>query len=285
MNFFTKLGFISFLLVAPFTFAQPEQDAEPASLRENPDNPLVEIQTSMGNIILELFPQEAPLTVANFIELAEGEKPFTDPESGEMVTRPYYDGQVFHRVIDQFMIQGGSPTGLGNGTPGFTFQDEINALALGLDRMQAIDEEGVPHPFLRIASQEQFQAVILGPLLAEMGISSQQELEASLDQVEERILGLSVQDVYENQGYQYTETVMSRMPVRGVIAMANAGPNTNGSQFFINLVDTEWLAGKHTVFGRVRQGMDVVDAIGATATDDSDRPLEEVRIIQVREIE
>ncbi|MAM71137.1 MAG: peptidylprolyl isomerase [Gammaproteobacteria bacterium] len=283
MKIITRLGLISLLLASAASYSQTEQD--PASLRENPDNPLVEIQTSMGNIILELFPQEAPLTVANFIELAEGEKAFTDPDTGEMVTRPYFDGQVFHRVIDNFMIQGGSPTGLGNGTPGFTFEDEINARALGLDRMQAIDEEGVPHPFLRIGSQEQFQAAILSPLLAEMGISSQEELEASLAEVEERVLSLSVQDVYENQGYEYTQTVMSRMPVRGVIAMANAGPNTNGSQFFINLVDTEWLAGKHTVFGRVRQGMDVVDAIGATPTDDSDRPLEEVRIIQIREIE
>ena len=230
MKIITRLGLISLLLASAASYSQTEQD--PASLRENPDNPLVEIQTSMGNIILELFPQEAPLTVANFIELAEGEKAFTDPDTGEMVTRPYFDGQVFHRVIDNFMIQGGSPTGLGNGTPGFTFEDEINARALGLDRMQAIDEEGVPHPFLRIGSQEQFQAAILSPLLAEMGISSQEELEASLAEVEERVLSLSVQDVYENQGYEYTQTVMSRMPVRGVIAMANAGPNTNGSQFF-----------------------------------------------------
>ncbi len=151
--------------------------------------------------------------------------------------------------------------------------------------MNAFDEEGVPHPFLRIASQQQFQSLILQPLLSAMGINSQEELEANLTEVESRINSMSVKDVYENQGYVYDERLISRMPVRGVIAMANAGPNSNGSQFFINLVDTDWLAGKHTVFGRVRQGMDVVDAIGATETDTMDRPLEAVRIIQVREIQ
>ena len=201
-----------------------------------------------------------------------------------MVTRPYYDGLVFHRVIDDFMIQGGSITGLGNGSPGFTFKDEINARSLGLDRMQAIDEEGIPHPFLRISSQSQFQEVILQPLFAAMNIQSQEDLENNVDAVEARLNELSIKDVYEYQGYQYTETVVSRMPLRGVIAMANAGPNTNGSQFFINLIDTEWLAGKHTVFGRVRQGMDVLDAIGSIAVDAQDRPIQDVTIIRIREI-
>jgi cyclophilin family peptidyl-prolyl cis-trans isomerase len=290
MFFLKKIGILSLLLFSPFLIPIAFSQSEPASadiesLRENPNNPVVEIQTSMGNIILELFAEEAPQTVANFIELAEGRKLFVDPESGEMVARPYYDGQIFHRVIDNFMIQGGSPTGLGNGTPGYSFADEINAHSLGLDRMNAFDEEGAPHPFLRIASQQQFQILILQPLLSAMGINSQEELEANLTEVESRINSMSVKDVYENQGYVYDERLISRMPVRGVIAMANAGPNSNGSQFFINLIDTEWLAGKHTVFGRVRQGMDVVDAIGATETDAMDRPLEPIRIIQVREIQ
>ncbi len=265
-----------------FSQINPVENQDVSSLREDPDNLLVEIQTSMGSMILELFPKEAPETVANFIGLAQGEKPFEDPETGALVSRPFYDGFIFHRVIDGFMIQGGSPTGIGNGTPGYSFKDEINARSLGLDRMLAIDEEGIPHPFLRIASQTQFQAVILEPLFAEMNISSQEDLENNYATIEENINSLTIKDVYENQGYEYTETLSSRMPVRGVIAMANAGPNSNGSQFFINLIDTEWLAGKHTVFGRIRQGMDILDEIAVTPVDEQDRPIQDVRIIQVR---
>ncbi len=284
MKIIARSALIALLLLSPLAFSQntPAEDPDFSTLREDPDNPLVEIQTSMGIMILELFPKEAPETVANFIDLAQGDKAFLDPETGELVNRPYYDGLIFHRVIDGFMIQGGSPTGLGNGSPGYSFRDEINARSLGLDRMQAIDDEGIPHPFLRIASQTQFQAVILEPLFAEMNINSQEDLESNYETIEARINSLTIKDVYENQGYEYTETLDSRMPVRGVIAMANAGPNSNGSQFFINLIDTEWLAGKHTVFGRVRQGMDVLDEIGATPVDEQDRPVDDVKIIQVR---
>jgi peptidyl-prolyl cis-trans isomerase B (cyclophilin B) len=140
------------------------------------------LQTNAGTIGLELFDEDAPKTVANFKKLAgEG----------------FYDGLIFHRVIKDFMIQGGCPQGTGTGGPGYEFEDEIN---------------------------------------------------------EHKI-------------------------VRGALAMANAGPNTNGSQFF--LVTTEaapWLDGKHTVFGRVTDGMDVVDAIEATETGAGDRPVSDQRI-------
>jgi cyclophilin family peptidyl-prolyl cis-trans isomerase len=140
------------------------------------------MQTSEGAIGLELFDEDAPKTVANFKKLAgEG----------------FYDGLIFHRVIKDFMIQGGCPQGTGTGGPGYTFEDEINDHKI----------------------------------------------------------------------------------VRGALAMANAGPNTNGSQFF--LVTTEaapWLDGKHTVFGQVTDGMDVVDKIESTETDRSDRPTTDQRI-------
>jgi peptidyl-prolyl cis-trans isomerase B (cyclophilin B) len=140
------------------------------------------MQTSEGTIGLELFDEDAPKTVANFKKLAgEG----------------FYDGLIFHRVIKDFMIQGGCPQGTGTGGPGYTFEDEIN----------------------------------------------------------------------------------QHKVVRGALAMANAGPNTNGSQFF--LVTTEeapWLDGKHTVFGRVSEGMDVVDKIEGTQTGHNDRPVEDQRI-------
>lgn len=169
------------------------------SLKE--DNPVATIRTSMGDIVIELFAQEAPKTVANFIGLAEGTKEFVDPVSKEKVKRPFYDNLIFHRVIKGFMIQGGCPLGTGRGGPGYVFEDEINF----------------------------------------------------------------------------------HLPKRGVLAMANRGPDTNGSQFFINLVDTPWLAGKHTVFGRVIKGMDIVDKIGQVPVDPrTHRPVEPVKIISIR---
>ncbi len=148
-------------------------------------NSAATIETNHGTIELELFADDAPKTVANFTELAG---------------RGYYDGLVFHRVIREFMIQGGCPHGTGTGGPGYTFEDEIN---------------------------------------------------------QHRI-------------------------VRGTLAMANAGPNTNGSQFFIvTAAETPWLDGKHTAFGRVTGGMDVVDAIEGVATDARDRPTEPVTMQRV----
>jgi cyclophilin family peptidyl-prolyl cis-trans isomerase len=149
-------------------------------------NTTATIETSQGTIELELFADDAPATVANFTRLAgEG----------------YYDGLIFHRVIPDFMIQGGCPEGTGRGGPGYTFEDEIN---------------------------------------------------------EHRI-------------------------VRGTLAMANAGPNTNGSQFFIVTAEaTPWLDGKHTAFGQVTSGMDVVDAIESVETDRGDRPVEDVRMESVK---
>lgn len=136
-----------------------------------------EMQTNRGNILIKLEMEKTPVTVANFVGLAEGTINNTAKESGE----PYYDGLVFHRVINDFMVQGGDPTGTGAGGPGYKFPDEID-------------------PSLKH----------IGP---------------------------------------------------GVLSMANAGPGTNGSQFFITHVATPWLDGKHTVFGNVVEGMDVVNAI------------------------
>jgi cyclophilin family peptidyl-prolyl cis-trans isomerase len=140
------------------------------------------MKTTEGDIVLELFDEDAPKTVSNFKQLAG---------------QGFYDGLIFHRVIPDFMIQGGCPQGTGTGGPGYTFEDEIN----------------------------------------------------------------------------------QHKVVRGALAMANAGPNTNGSQFFIVTTDeAPWLDGKHTVFGEVREGMDVVNRIGTTQTDARDRPVEPIGI-------
>ena len=164
---------------------------------------LAHFTTSEGNFTARLFDAEAPNTVANFTGLAEGSKRWTDPRSGRTVTQPYYNGTIFHRVIDGFMIQGGDPLGQGTGGPGYTFADEF-------------------HPKLRHARA-------------------------------------------------------------GVLSMANRGRDTNGGQFFITLAETPWLDNKHSVFGEVTEGMDVVKKIGASATTKpGDRPIKAITIESVR---
>jgi len=158
--------------------------------------------TSEGKFTIQLFDQEAPKTVENFVGLAEGTKEWTDPRTGRKGTAPYYNGTIFHRVIDAFMIQGGDPLGQGTGGPGYKFADEFN-------------------PKRRHAKA-------------------------------------------------------------GVLSMANSGPNTNGGQFFITLTATPWLDDKHSVFGEVTEGMDVVNKIGKTATSKpGDRPLKPITIESV----
>jgi peptidyl-prolyl cis-trans isomerase A (cyclophilin A) len=158
-------------------------------------------ETTEGNFTIRLFDQEAPLTVENFIGLAEGTKEWTDPRTNQTVKQPYYDGIIFHRVIDGFMIQGGDPLGQGTGGPGYTFADEF-------------------HPSLR-----------------------------------------------------------HNKP--GILSMANRGPNTNGGQFFITLAPTPHLDDRHSVFGEVVKGMDVVQKIGSTPTTSRDRPVRDVVIRSV----
>ncbi|MDR1087139.1 MAG: peptidylprolyl isomerase [Endomicrobium sp.] len=136
------------------------------------------IKTSMGTIKVKLLHENAPLTVTNFVELSEGTKEFTDPKTEKKVKRKFYDGLIFHRVIPEFMIQGGDLLGVGSGGPGYQFKDEID-------------------PSLKFDKP-------------------------------------------------------------GILAMANSGPNTNGSQFFITEVSTHWLNGNHTIFGEVSEGLDVI---------------------------
>ena len=209
----------------------PGADIEPATGVVN-----VTLKTNKGDIVVALDGTRAPLTVGNFIKLASDD---------------FYDGTTFHRVIPDFMIQGGDPNSKdqtqrethGRGGPGYQFPDEINAESYGLHEQKLAD------------AVDPSQLSQLSPEAAE----------------------LSVQAFYEAQGYQYTTQVESLPLVRGVIAMANSGPNTNGSQFFIITTPSlPHLQGKHTPFGAVQQGMDVVDAISAVETDAGDNPVEPV---------
>ena len=149
-------------------------------------------ETSLGNIVIKLFEKEAPKTVENFIGLAEGSKEFLNPMTGKKEKRNFYDGLTFHRVIPQFMIQGGCPRGDGRGGPGYSFADEF-------------------HPSLKHSKA-------------------------------------------------------------GKLSMANSGPNTNGSQFFITVAPTPHLDNRHTIFGEVVEGQDIADKISNTARDSSDKP-------------
>jgi len=163
---------------------------------------LAHFTTSAGNFTARLFDAETPNTVANFIGLADGSKEWTDPRTGRKVTQPYYNGTIFHRVIEGFMIQGGDSLGQGTGGPGYTFADEFHAKL--------------------------------------------------------------------------------RHSKAGILSMANRGPNTNGGQFFITLAETPWLDNKHSVFGEITDGMDVVKKIGTTTTSKpGDRPVKPITIESV----
>jgi peptidyl-prolyl cis-trans isomerase A (cyclophilin A) len=159
-------------------------------------------ETSLGNIVARLFEKEAPKTVENFAGLAEGTKEFTEERTGKKQKKNFYDGLTFHRVIPDFMIQGGCPEGSGRGGPGYKFVDEF-------------------HPSLKHSKA-------------------------------------------------------------GKLSMANAGPGTNGSQFFITVAPTPWLDNKHTIFGEIVEGQDVADKISKVPRDSGDRPRTPVILQKVR---
>jgi peptidyl-prolyl cis-trans isomerase A (cyclophilin A) len=158
--------------------------------------------TTEGSFTVRLMPNHAPETVANFVGLATGSKEWSDPRDGRRKSEPLYDGTVFHRVIPEFMIQGGDPQGSGTGGPGYTFGDECPPGGPAFDRP-------------------------------------------------------------------------------GLVAMANSGPNSNGSQFFVTVAPTAWLTGKHTIFGEVVEGYDVVEAISRMETGPNDRPRKDVVLERV----
>lgn len=242
------------------------------------DNPLAVLETSMGVITIELYRHAAPETTANFIGLARGEKEFTDKD-GSKAKRPYYDGLIFHRVIPNFMIQGGDIRGDGTGGPGYQFADEINAKALGLDKIKVASSPMALQEVQQLARSEVFR---------KLNIRSQDDLNAKRKQAEalfaleqEKWKNKSLEELYTARGFRYLPNLASESNTRGAVAMANSGPNTNGSQFFINVADNTYLDGKHTVFGRVLAGLEVADAIAQVERDARDRPKKDVVIRKV----
>ena len=234
---------------------------------EDSQNPLIRISTSKGEMYLELYPLEAPNNVENFIALAEGEKEFTNLKTGEPIQSRYYNGMRFHRVVPGFIIQAGSPAINPLGLQVSLLNDEINANALGLDQIPALNPDGSFADVLNIESKPDFHEEILTPLYSQRNIT---DVEAALSrqyQVLETLQELSVKSAYENQGYRYDDSLESRPIERGTVALANSGPDSNGSEFFISLTAAEWLWGKYTVIGKVVEGQEVMDSIGNTAID------------------
>lgn len=248
------------------------------------ENPVVLIKTSMGDIYAELFPDEAPKAVANFIDLAEGFKEWTDPRGGGKQRRPFYDGLLFYRVSDNFMIAGGCPLGDGSSGPGYAFEDEINAEGLGLHRIPARQPNGMPHPWTMKRSWAGFVSAVAPLAARSLGIDSQQELADRSKEVAAKIDSLTLKDVLELQGYRFNPALRSRPPQRGTLAMDNSGPNTNGSRFFIHIGDADWLTGKHTVFGAVIKGQWFVDQIGKVIVGSDGKPKNPVTILSIRRV-
>ncbi len=231
--------FLFFLLLFPVVLSA-------GFVKKVKSDPVAVIKTTMGNIYVELYEKNAPKTVANFIGLATGKKEYYDYKSGKRIKGKFYDGIIFHRVIPNFMIQTGDPTGTGRGGPGYMFKDEINADSLGLNKLKVRNANFLFQMYPQYMLQ--------------------------------KFINKSVKEFYEAQGYHYIKNVKSIPPRKGCVAMANAGPDTNGSQFFINEVDTPWLDGKHTVFGKVIKGFDVVKKIARVKTDRNNKPLKPVVI-------
>jgi peptidyl-prolyl cis-trans isomerase A (cyclophilin A) len=234
-------------------------------------NPTIIMQTNYGDITLELWPDIAPKTVENFIGLAQGTKPFTDPKTHQQVLKPFYDGLVFHRVINDFMIQGGCPLGTGSGGPGYKFEDECYSGGTALTGAITNEED----------AYVVYTKVIIPYLQSTR--TPDADILAIVDSCRVRRNGTPVMD---HPVEYYQEKTGNKAPVMGngklnapvaygTICMANSGPNTNGSQFFIvtKKDGCDWLNGKHTVFGKVIDGMDVVHAIEGVKKGANDRPV------------
>ncbi|HRP70339.1 MAG TPA: peptidylprolyl isomerase [Turneriella sp.] len=267
------MGFASACDKTPKTKAEAMKEVK--EKMRDASNPIAVMDTTEGTITIELYRHAAPKTVANFIDLAKGEKEFTDA-TGNKIKRPYYNGLIFHRVIPNFMIQGGDIKGDGTGGPGYQFADEINAKALGLDKIKVVSSP---------MAQNEVMQVVRDAIFKKLNIKSQADLNAKMAQANQMLQGeqskwkdKSLEELYTARGITYTPNLASESNTKGSLSMANAGPNTNGSQFFISVADNTYLDGKHTVFGRVLGGLDIAEKITKVERDQSDRPKKPIKI-------
>ena len=236
-----------------------------AAAMENPANPLVLINTETGPIFVELLPVEAPLNVANFLTLAEPAQ--ADEQIAFPASAGYYDGMRFHRVIPGFLIQAGSPAMRQGNLVLELLPDEINADALGLGLEPVMYANGEFNSLLNIQHKEDLDEVLLRPLYRRLGISGNAAVAAREDEIMSILANMSVKDAYAQLGFRFQPQRPGRGLNRGVLALANRGPDDNGPEFFITLSDAPHLNGRHTVIGRVVEGMEAADRIGTTAVD------------------
>ena len=267
------MRFVKYLfLLSYFIFPQlAVSDVDSARLAmENKSNPLILLSTSLGDIYIELLPEEAPNNVMNFLALAHGEIEFTDDSTGNSFYPRYFDGMQFHRVVPGMLIQAGSPHYNPLGMPKRVMADEINADFLKLDQQLVMNDLGELNSLLNIHDKSSFRQELLKPILNHLGINSESEMIERQYEIYDLIANLTLKQAYEIKGYKYTPNVTTRAITRSIVALANSGPNSNGPEFFIATSDLLWLNGKHTVIGKVLEGMDTVDAIGKTEIDPLD---------------
>ena len=275
------------LLFALAVIAHLGSHADYASARlamEDSSNPLMLVSTSAGPIYIEMLPAEAPENVARFIEFTVGEVPLTETDSTLTASPRYYNGSQFHRVIPNFIIQAGSPEHNAHGRPRDYLADEINASALGLDRLPVILQAGEVNPILNTDSQQEFASRVLEPLYRQLGIDSPEQLETEESAIIDALQSLTVMRLYEYEGYRYQNRYPTRAITRGIVALANDGPNRNGPEFFISLSDAPWLDGRYTVIGRVVEGMETADDIGDKPVQPLDPDPESTRIYSIRKL-
>lgn len=257
------------LLLVLLAFPVAADEASARASMEDPANPLVVVNTGRGTIFLELFPAEAPQNVTNFLALAEGQVEILDRETGQAFMPRYYDGMSFHRVIPGLLIQAGSPALNVFGPPARHLADEINADSLGLDRMPVVLPDGSFTPVLGIGNRQDLEETLLLPLYRAMNIQDNETVGRRQFEIDQRLRSMTVKQAYQNLGYVFNQRYTSRPITRGVVGLANSGPDTNGPEFFVAVSEAKWLDGRYTVIGRVVEGMNVVDIINQSALDET----------------
>ena len=249
------------VLAANVSFSQKNINTQTKA----PAHPMILMKTALGDITIELWPEIAPKTVENFIGLATGTKEWKDPITRTMIKRPFYDGLTFHRVINDFMIQGGCPNGDGTGGPGYSFEDECYEKGAALTGTIPDEQTAV-----RV-----YQEMLVPYLRTAQPPDS--EVSAIVQQCQQQrsgkpLLAKTMEWFVQKTGAKEPLSNYGKLRAKveyGTICMANSGPNTNGSQFFIvtKKAGCDWLDGKHTVFGKVVKGLEIVHAIEAKEKD------------------